>query len=267
MKRNKTVKVLGIIFVISAMLVFINFIPTLRLKTSNMQVIEGQWVNVYYEKEETAAKDVAQLADTRAGELAKKLGFSKKQNVNIYIYDHQSTMQRKKYGLIGPMLGLDWYIGDNLGTNVILTSPANPGKAHSYDDNKQAVLHEMVHAYVSIINPRIRLWLTEGMALYLSNGKPLDKADIYNMHIPTFSETKTSNPIKFANMGGYTFANSYIQYIDKQYGWDKLMLLIKTEDYEKVFGKSEEDIYNEWEKYIKNYGGTELDRGLAFVPN
>lgn len=53
------------------------------------------------------------------------------------IYDHQSTMQKKKYGYIGPLLGLDWYIGDNIGTDVILTSPANPGKVHDYDNNKK----------------------------------------------------------------------------------------------------------------------------------
>ncbi|WP_297428167.1 hypothetical protein [Clostridium sp.] len=253
MKRNKTIKIFGIIFVVAALLIFINFIPTLSLRTSNMHLLEGEWVNVYYEGEEGAAKDVFQLANARAGELAKKLGFSEKQNINIYIYDHQSTMQMKKYGLIGPMLGLDWYFGDNIGTDVILTSPANPGKVNDYDINKQGALHEMVHAYVSIINPHIRLWLTEGMALYLSNAEPFYKRYTYNMHIPTFSEIKTSNPVKFSKMGGYTFANTYIEYIDKKYGWEKLMQIIKTEDYETVFGKSDEDIYNEWVNYIKNY--------------
>ena len=253
MKKNKMVKILGIIFVVAALLIFIDFIPTLGLKTSNMHIIEGKWVNVYYEEEEVAAKDIFQLANVRSGELAKKLGFGEKQNINIYIYDNQSTMQMKKYGLIGPMLSLDWYIGDNIGKDVILTSPANPGKVHNYDNNKQAALHEMVHAYVSIINPHIRLWLTEGMALYLSNAEPFYKKYTYNMHIPTFSEMKTSNPVKFSNIGGYTFANTYIEFIYKVYGWEKLMMIIKTEDYEKVFGKSDEDIYNEWINYIKNY--------------
>lgn len=115
---------------------FINFIPTFHLKTSQMSLLEGKWVNVYYETEKDAAEDVFQYVDAKTEEIAKKLGFSEKQNVNIYIYDNQSTMQRKKYGYIGPMLGLDWYIGDNIGTNVILTSPANPGKVHDYDKNQ-----------------------------------------------------------------------------------------------------------------------------------
>ena len=67
---------------------------------------------------------------------------------------------------------LDWYIGDNIGTDVILISPANPGEMHIYDNNKYAVLHEIVHAYVSVLNEDIDLWLTEGCALYLTNGEP-----------------------------------------------------------------------------------------------
>lgn len=66
------------------------------------------------------------------------------------------------------MLNLNWYIGDNIGTDVILTSPANPGEVHDYDNNKYAVLHEIVHAYISVINKDIDLLLTEGVALYLS---------------------------------------------------------------------------------------------------
>lgn len=105
----------------------LNFIPTWNLKTTAMNVLSGDWVNVYYETEIDAAKDVFAYANTETASIAEKLGFREKQNVNVYIYDDQTTMQTKKYGYIAPLLGLDWYIGDNIGTNVILTSPANPG--------------------------------------------------------------------------------------------------------------------------------------------
>lgn len=102
-------------FILSAivclcLICFINFIPTFNLETSNMSLLEGKWVNVYYETEKDAAEDVFQYADAETEDIAEKLGFDKKQNINIYIYDHQSTMQKKKYGYIGPLLGLDWYI-------------------------------------------------------------------------------------------------------------------------------------------------------------
>jgi len=252
-KKHKVIKIISFILGIVVSIIFVNFIPTFSLKTSNMNVLKGTWVDVYYETETVAANDVFKLADLKAEELTKKLGFTEKQNVMIYIYDNQSTMQTKKYGLIGPLLGLDWYIGDNKGTNVILTSPANPGKVHSYENNKEAVLHEMVHSYVSILNSDIQLWLTEGMALYLSNGEPFYKSYLKNTKIPCYSDIHTKNPIKFSNMGGYDFAHTYIEYIDNTYGWDKVLELIKTENYQKVFKKSEKEIYNEWVNFIENY--------------
>lgn len=54
-------------------------------------------------------------------------------------------------------------------------------------------------------------------------------------------------------MGGYDLAGTYIDYLDVTYGWDKVLELIKTEDYNKVFGISEEEIYLKWIEYLKNY--------------
>lgn len=71
-----------------------------------------------------------------------------------------------------------------------MTSPANPGKVHTYDNNKYAVLHEIAHAY--------------------------------------------------------------IQYLEEAYGWDYVLQLLRTEDYESVFGKSAREIYEEWVIYISN---------------
>lgn len=252
--RKKTLcKVISGVLSVMILACIINLLPTFSLKTLGMNVIEGQWVDLYYETEKEAAEDVFQYADSQTEFIAKKLGFSEKQDVKIYIYDFQSTMQTKKYGYIAPLLGLDWYIGDNIGTNVILTSPANPGVVHTYDNNKYAVLHEIVHAYISVRNPDIHLWLTEGTALYLSNGDEFYKDYLNEISIPTYKDTCTRNPIRFSNCGGYTFAHTYIEYIDVTYGWNSVLRLIETEDYEECFGKSQEEIYEEWAAYIKDY--------------
>ena len=39
----------------------------------------------------------------------------------------------------------------------------------------------------------------------------------------------------------------------RTYGWDSVLALIETEDYESCFGKSKQEIYNEWVNYISNY--------------
>jgi hypothetical protein len=60
------------------------------------------------------------LAEAESERVALKLGFTSPQNIELYIYDSQSAMQIKKYGLIVPILKLfenfNWYIGDNIGT-------------------------------------------------------------------------------------------------------------------------------------------------------
>lgn len=252
-KYKKALIIIGFILLFFAVLATINYVPAWKLETKNMTKLEGKWINVYYETEEAAAKDVFELADEQTEQIAKNLYFTEKQNVNIYIYDNQSTMQMKKYGLIGPILNLDWYIGDNIGTNVILTSPANHGPVHSYDNNKYAVLHEIVHAYISVKNPDVQLWLTEGTALYLTNGEPFSKELLNYIKVPSYADTKTRNPIRFSDCGGYSLAHTYIEYLDKTYGWDKVCELLVSEDYEKVLGESQEAIYNEWVNYITNY--------------
>lgn len=233
--------------------VIINFIPTWNLKTADMNMLNGDWVNVYYETEKDAAEDVFAYTNAETAFIAEKLGFKEKQNINVYIYDDHNTMQTKKYGYIAPLLGLDWYIGDNIGTEVILTSPANPGKVHSYDDNKYAVLHEIVHAHVSVINEDVDLWLTEGIALYLSNGEPFYREYLEYFTLPSYKATNSNNPLIFSKSGGYIVAHTYIEYLDKTYGWDKVLKLIETENYEECFEKSKKEIYEDWVHYIENY--------------
>lgn len=250
-KKRILIILMGVGFLLLGFI--INFIPTWNLKTTDMNLLSGDWIDVYYETEKDAAKDVFAYANAETASIVEKLGFSEKQNVNVYIYDNQNTMQKKKYGYVAPLLGLDWYIGDNIGTDVILTSPANPGEVHSYDNNKYAVLHEIVHAYVSVINEDVALWLTEGVALYLSNGEPFYMANLEYFTIPTYNDTNSNSPLTFSNCGGYTFAHTYIEYLDKTYGWDKVLKLIETENYEECFDKSKKKVYEEWVHYIENY--------------
>ena len=252
-KRKKIAIIVPICLLFVIGLTFlIGFIPTFNLKTENMILLSGKWVNVYYETEEAAAKDVFNYLEQETESLTKKLGFTEKQDIYVYIYDNQYTMQTKKYGYFGPMFDLGWYIGDNIGTNVILTSPANPGPEHDYDNNKYASLHEVVHALVSVKNKNIDLWLTEGVALYLSNGQNFYK-ELLDYSVPSYANTCSNSSITFSNSLGYAYANIYIEYLDITYGWDKVLELIETEDYQQCFGKSKRAIYDEWINYLYNY--------------
>jgi hypothetical protein len=209
---------------------------------------------VYYESEESAATDIFTAAENRAGELAFLLGAQDSNKIRIYIYDSQSTMQQKKYGLIGAALGLDWYIGDNIKSDVILTSPANPGELHDYEDVKKAALHEIVHAYNYLINKDMTYWVDNGLAGYLSGQEPAYQMCTYSP-IPTLEQTRVKGltaPIKFANYGGYEYSYAYIEYLTDTYSWEKVRDFAKSGDYEGEFGLSEGQVYDGFAEYVKS---------------
>lgn len=244
----KPTKVALIVAAVVAALLFINFLPTFFLETPGMHKLEGDNIDVYYERQEDAAKDVLDYVDPIAADLSAQLGVDER--VSIYVYDQQATMQTKRYGLIAPLLGLDWYIGDNIGSNtVILTSPANPPASHSYETIVGSAPHELVHCYVAALNPHVSKWLTEGMALYLANGEEFDPS--YLNALPSYDDVTSNNPIRFEECGGYQLANTYVEYLDVTYGWDKVVELVRTEDYETVLGVTHEQAYEGWIDYLQ----------------
>jgi len=259
LKRNpkKLFIIFGLAFAALALLFAASFIPTLWLNNGKMHTFTGEWITVNYEAQEDAARDVFTLAEAEAGRLTQKLGFQNKQDLKLYIYDKQSTFQTKKYGLLALLLNLDWYIGDNRGSTVILASPGEAVTQNEYGRRKNAAPHEMVHALNSILNPKMHLWLNEGTALYLTNGDPIE--DLYDQSpIPTLQQMDTNSPVDFSNMGGYDFAHTYIEFLDKKYGWDKVLTLLKTGDYSAAFGKTRETLYQEWVSFLKeNYSAVD----------
>ena len=52
--------------------------------------------------------------------------------------------------------------------------------------------------------------------------------------------------MSFAISGGYQFSYTYVDYLIRTYGFDKTIKLVKTGSYENTFGKTEQEIYNDW---------------------
>lgn len=232
----------------------VNFGPTFFLKTSDMNLFEGEATRVFYQSETEAAREVFQLAEARAPEIIQSLEVNQTEPIEIYVYDRQSDMQRKKYGQIGPLLGQDWYIGDNVKDKVLLTSPADQGTAHDKDTILRAVVHELVHAYNHRINPRMSYWLDNGLAGYLSDQSP--PPDLVSFRsIPSLKETQVSGPLApltFADMGGYEFSYTYIEFLDHTFEWSMIVELAKTGDYTWCFGVDESLVYQEWVRYLND---------------
>lgn len=240
-----------IVIGILVLLLGINLIPTLSLNNKGMKQLQGVHCQVFFEKEEVAAQSVFQLIEAEAQRISQALGIQS-QVIPVYVFDHQMTMQTKKYGYISSFLQLNWYIGDNRGSNVLLTSPANPGEMHSSESVLQASLHELVHAYNHLLNPKMSYWLDNGLAGYLSNQIPQDNL-VQSVPIPSYQETKVYGwlaPLQFAGMGGYEYSYTYVEYLASTYPWEQVVELVRTGDYEASLGVSEFEVYQAWVEYL-----------------
>lgn len=253
---KKFFKILGRILLLLIVIVFINFIPVFTNSHDGMSVKENPYFTFYYQKEETAAQDVYQFADKEVPNIIKKLQITHPEKLQITLLDSQKDLQARSYGYIMYLFDLPWFIGGADGNEILMLNPANKESSHNYNMIKRTILHEMVHSYSFQINPDSRdLWLLEGLAVYLAKQTPdLKPSDMIGTKLPTFEESQTKNSITFSNMGGYKFAPLYVSFLNDQYGFDKVLSLLKTDDYKATFGKDREAIYQEWTNYMKSQG-------------
>ncbi len=53
----------------------------------------------------------------------------------------------------------------------------------------------------------------------------------------SYKETCSNNPLIFSNCGGYTYAHTYVEYIETTYGWNAVLNIIQSGDYEAFLKK------------------------------
>jgi hypothetical protein len=250
-KRKKLLKFILLLLCGLTIMVLLTFIPTLMsLETSGMSSIVGEYVTVFFEEEETAAREVFEVLESESQRIADALGFDAPKNINVYIYDRQSSMQIRRFGLLVLLLNVEWFVGTNIGVDVIMVSPANPGNQHDWDSIVQVSIHELVHAYNHLLNSNMRLWINEGLATYLSDMNPWEWGFVVG-NTPTMRQMRTSNPLTFANIQGYQLSFTYIEYLHQTFGWESILTLARTNDFMEAFGMSESDIFYNWIDWLK----------------
>ncbi len=251
--KKRTRNILMLLVIVAAALLLIQFIPKLSLNASNMQTYEGESLSIHYAPVDEA--EIKKMATYMEGEIKRINAFYNfSGDGNLYIYPDQNTFHRKKYGtfieLVKLFTDLDWYIGDNIGETVIAVSPNTELTYHDKNSVYGMLPHEYVHTVNYRLNPEMPLWINEGMALYLANGKPLKS--IQGMRIPTYEEIQTSNPITFADFNGYQLAHIYIEKMIERFGKEKAMSVILGEKtFEIAFGISDKAFYDYWVEELR----------------
>jgi hypothetical protein len=90
------------------------------------------------------------------------------------------------------------------------------------------------------------IWLDEGTATYLAG-----QESKLPPNIPEFETFQATDMNTFLENDGYAFSYKYIEFLDRTYSSRQIIQLIKSNNYEEVFGKSPLEIYNEWISYLE----------------
>lgn len=252
---NTKYKFISIISSCLAILAIIQTIPIFLLKPIGARELNGPRIILYYEPgDKKGANEVYGILDRNAMDIRKKLNLSDSRPTKVYVYAKQSSLFIRKYGLITLLIAPEWYIGDNKGDKLLMVSPYANVTGNDHDSIISATIHELVHTINYQINPRLSYWINNGVATYLANQKPYDKFT-RDQPIPVFNDLKSDNEIRFGKIGGYQYSYSYIDFINKKYGWNSVLdLVYGKKSYNDIFSKSDGDIYMEWVEFLKtNY--------------
>ncbi len=165
--------------------------------------------------------------------------------------------------------GQDDYISaGTIGRSIYLVSPLNPGPVRTYDHMvHSSTMHEFAHVVINEITNSntwptdVPRWLNEGVASY-EGGPPMPmeimrqqvSIRVKQDKVPTF-DNLASYGQDFITTGGYFFTLPAGSYFIETYGFEKVkQLILSPADYQGIFGKSEQELWNEWVEYLaQNY--------------
>jgi len=236
-----------------AFLVFvaaINFAPmaSLGMPGMNEYTFHGMRVLASPADQADGERLAARIAK-QAGAVTKALGISDNAGIGMIVYPSHKDLHRKTIGLAGAFLP-DWFIGDNTRDWVLITSPSNPGPAHSRESIEQAAVHEYVHVLTDRINTKLGYWLKEGLALYLAGQQP-SSGSVRTYASISWEAYSRPNALQFAEVGGYTLAYTLVQFITERYGWEAVVDLLPADaTIEKVLGVSPRGLFDEWKVWL-----------------
>lgn len=242
MKRS--IECLLIIPVVVGIL-FLGFKKNIRL--GNMQVHEAKHFTIYYETlEQATVLDIDEKLETNYPVIQNFFGLSQNQKGRIAVYPNIAGFQRAYLGHFLSLLYDDWAAGASYQDLVLVTSPENPGTQHTYKDILEIIVHEYVHTLVYQQNKMPDIWLDEGVATFLAGQKSqLSSA------IPSFEAMQKQDMDTFLENDGYAFCYTYVEYLVRVYGAEKVIRLIQTNNYEETLRKSARDIYNAWVRHLE----------------
>ncbi|HWN83032.1 MAG TPA: DPP IV N-terminal domain-containing protein, partial [Candidatus Udaeobacter sp.] len=199
------------------------------------KVLETEHFQVhFYPAEEEAVKDAARMAERSYAKLSKILGHEIKNKVPLLLYASHTDFQQTNalQGMIDEGTG---GVTEFLKRRVVLPFTG------SYAELDHVLTHELVHAFEidilmgpgrSPLSSRMNtppLWVMEGMAEYLSIGKIDEHTSMWLRDAALEGYLISIEDLEYTgDIRVYRFGQAIFQFIDEQYGTQKIGELLKA---------------------------------------
>lgn len=184
--------------------------------------------------------------------IAADLNYNPEDKITVYIHPSIERLHSALGVLNGPRwlrTGWSWGI-------LHIVSPV-----YFTDISAEKVaIHSLCEIIIQKINPSTPYWINQGIAAY--EGQWLEKSwvndyihqKLKDNQVPTLAQLSSDYSTLGGN-GGAIFSYTIAEYIAKEYGVSYYTPLLKSpNDFNGVFGLTEEEFYKNWSEYlIRNY--------------
>ncbi len=223
----------------------------------------------YNESEKSAIADIENQLENSYGRITTDLKQPMDKPVNIKIYPDLDSLHFS----LKLNSGLFWWINifgkmdpkvvgdtDTGSKEIKIVSPLNPGKSgYTYDMILSVAVHEFTHAVTlklapndESINIGFGQFLQDGIAVYesnqgveIENNPSFTNENILKVLPESIDEHSASDGYRYVT--GYSF----IKYVIDNYGYDKLIELLKKDYSGGNYDSETRQLYNEWVEYLK----------------
>jgi hypothetical protein len=202
------------------------------------------------EKDKELLKDLSEALESGYKKVTKDLKCKLNRKVVVNIYPDTKTFHKA----IGKPDAPEWYVGE--GSGYMISIASNMSQASPTN----VVVHELTHVITNTNFKVLPEWLFQGIAMYEGKETPLSRIKstvhlgVISRCIPTLKDLDISY-WRFVDKGGYEYSYAAVDFIIKEFGYDKLNKFIRSpNDYKKSFGLTEDKLNEKWFLYImKNY--------------
>jgi hypothetical protein len=269
MKRRLLIVTGILLTLISANLIFTKRISNWFL---NSKIESAHFIINSKQSDSSLAKKLQTVFEKDYQRISIHLGSGLKNKIVVHLFT-SNQLFNMSFGNPFPLpRRADNYGGQHIENDSYILIPetwiAQPDSVFPPERTRTTSAHEMAHAFVYLINPEVKGWVTEGVAKFEETAvfndqirdagfKSLIGKRVTEGKIPRFDELFSGTKIISDDIVlDYTFSGTFIDFASVKYGFPSVISFIKSNDFNTSFGKSEDEIRQEWIQYLnEKYSG------------